>query len=512
MNIDIRYYLAVFLRRLPIFLVIFLAVTATGVWFATVLPPKYRAQAELLVESPQIPDELASSTVETGGTETLRILQQRLMTRANLLEIARKFEVLNPDEGLSPDKIVAHMRSRTEFTFEGGGRSRDAQSNFMTISFTAESPSVSAEVVNEYVTRLLQANIEMRQGRAGQTLEFFEQQVQQLDEELALQSDRIVAFKSANADALPADAPFRLARQAQLEERISQMQRDVSMLADQRKRLVEVYETTGQISAQNVPLTPEQSQLQELKRELNSALAVYSAENPRVRFLRARVQQLETTLAENPSEEDGTDPGNAVLELQLAELDARRLSLEQQIAIAEAEVKELREQIARTQPNIITLDSLQRDYENLQSQYNAAVSNLAAAATGERIELLSKGERITVLEQAIAPNEPTSPDRPKIMAAGALAGAGLGGGLVVLMELLNQAIRRPIEIQNRLGIAPLVTLPYVRTRRELFWKRLFWLSMILVAVLGVPAVLWAVHTFFIPFDLLLERVRAELPF
>ena len=59
MNSDIRFYWTLFLRRLPAMAVIFVLCSAIGVGLSLTLPSRYAATARLLVESPQIPDELA---------------------------------------------------------------------------------------------------------------------------------------------------------------------------------------------------------------------------------------------------------------------------------------------------------------------------------------------------------------------------------------------------------------------------------------------------------------------
>jgi uncharacterized protein involved in exopolysaccharide biosynthesis len=89
MKSEIRFYFAVFVRRLHYFLVVFTLVSAASLTIAKILPPVYQSRARLLVESSQIPIELAAPTVRTGAPEALEIIEQRLMTRVNLLEIAR---------------------------------------------------------------------------------------------------------------------------------------------------------------------------------------------------------------------------------------------------------------------------------------------------------------------------------------------------------------------------------------------------------------------------------------
>ena len=44
-----------------------------------------------------------------------------------------------------------------------------------------------------------------------------------------------------------------------------------------------------------------------------------------------------------------------------------------------------------------------RGRDNIQAQYNLAVSKLSEAATGEQIELSAKGSRFTLVEPATPP-------------------------------------------------------------------------------------------------------------
>jgi hypothetical protein len=142
--------------------------------------------------------------------------------------------------------------------------------------------------------------------------------------------------------------------------------------------------------------------------------------------------------------------------------------------------------------------------------YNAAVNSLAAARTGERIEVLSKGERISILSQATPPDQPIRPNRKKIAAMGVAAGIGLSLALIVLLETLNRSIRRPSELTSKLGIVPLVTIPYLPSRRETMMRRMRLATAFAIVFMGVPASLYVVHSQFMPLDLVVDRVVGRL--
>jgi len=93
MKNDIKFYWRLGLRRLPLMLAVAILITSIGVIQALRLPAVYEAEARLLVESPQIADNLLQMTVTTTAGEEIQVISERLITRTNLLEIANEFEV-----------------------------------------------------------------------------------------------------------------------------------------------------------------------------------------------------------------------------------------------------------------------------------------------------------------------------------------------------------------------------------------------------------------------------------
>lgn len=512
MNSELRYYISLVMKRLPLVALVSTVLSTAAVVFAILQPSKYESEALLLVESPQIPDNLASSTVANNAPEQLEIIEQRLLTRANLIDIANDLNVFPNRTDLVPDDIVDLMRERTSFS-RSFGRDR---ATLLTISFEAEQPAVTAAVVNEYVTRVLEENVELRTTIAEQTLDFFEQETERLSQDLDRQSARILEFKNNNLDALPESMDYRLGRQSLLLERRAQLERDKSALAEQRERLVQVFNATGQAGLTNTrAATPEQAQLARLRDELSGALAIYSDQNPRVKVLKSRIEQLEKLIAESAGadvegEVGNANPNEALLNLQLSEIDSRLSFIDEQLQLITLELADLEDSISRTPANAITLEALERDYENIRARFDSASARLAAAATGERIELTSKGQRITVLRQAVVPREPSSPNRPLIIATGIAAALGIAGALVVLLELMNRTIKRPADLTRALGITPIATVPYIATGGELARRRgAVGLLVVLIAV-GLPAALYYVHVEYLPLDLLADRALARI--
>ena len=511
---NLKYYFSLFLRRLPWFLVIATVLSALSVTVALTLPPAYESQMRLIVESPQIPEDLAPSTVRTPPQEQLQVMEQKLLTRDNLLDIARRLNVLSDLDEMNPDQIVEAMRARTSIRLASGRNSLP----LMTISFEAPTARNAAGVLNEYLTLIQQEDSEFRRGRAGETLEFFVQVVERLGDELDQQSARILEFQQANTDALPGSLDFRLSQQALLQERRSELKRDIDALVRQREQLVLLFEQTGQVAATDngIPLTSDQQRLIEIQDELSETLVVLSPTNPRVTLLQAQIKQLEAKIAKaapallnSTTDAEATSEPSA-LEIQLIEIDSQMAVLTEQKAETETQIADLTETIERTPEVSITLAELERKYDSIQQQYNQAEERLSMAQTGDRIETRSRGQRISVIEQPAVPSQPTKPKRLLIAGGGTVFGIFAGLGLIVLLEVLNTTARRPEDLVKRFNITPFTTIPYIRTRQQTFVQRSFKLLVILAILTGVPATIYAVHVYYLPLDLIADRLMNKL--
>lgn len=514
MSSTARFYGGLLVRRLPAMLLLLFFFTLAGLLFALGLPATYASQARLLVQGQAISEELATSTVQIAALEEVQLLREQLVTRANLIEIANDFNVFEDIREMTPDEIYDAMQAATWITAEGGGSRGAPAPVLLTIAFEASDAQTAADVVNEYTTRILAANVRRRTDQAGETLDFFEQEVARLSDELETRSARITEFQRENADALPEEQEFRLTRQALLQERIAGAERERRALQESRQRTIQIFRAGAAPAGTTLP--PDQQLLQDLENELQTLLLTFSENASQVRNLRSRIQLVEDRIARQARaggpEPDETGTAEALgiddplLTLQLAEIDGRMETLDVLITESNAELAELNDAIARTPLNAIQLQRLERDYENLQLQFENARIALAQASIGERMEVGGRGQRINVLEPPVVASEPTSPNRLVLAAGGAATGLMMALGLFVLLELLNRKVRRPEELQGALGITPFVTVPLIESPRRRVLRGTLRATAVLVVLAGVPAGLWAVHAYVMPLDQLSRQL------
>jgi uncharacterized protein involved in exopolysaccharide biosynthesis len=187
----------------------------------------------------------------------------------------------------------------------------------------------------------------------------------------------------------------------------------------------------------------------------------------------------------------------------LAALKAQRAELTQRIAT-------INESIARTPQVESELGALNRNYENLRAEYRQAQARLADAATGERLEVDRQAERFEIIEQATVPQSPTRPNKSKIVMAGTFVAGAVGVGAVVLAELLDKSIRTVSDLEKRLKLRPIGTIPYVSTTVERRRRRLRVFALLLLGVAAVAATLILVHLYYLPLDVLSDKIAQRI--
>jgi polysaccharide chain length determinant protein (PEP-CTERM system associated) len=513
-SIDIMSWIKALTRRVWTILIVLIAGSVLSAAVAYVLPPVYESTARILVESQQIPEDLAQSTVSQSAAERIELIEQRMMTRQNLLSVIEQTGLFVDRRDLTPTEKVDAVRDATTFeslSFTPDRRGPTLVTAF-TITYSANSPGIAARVANEFVTKVLEQNIASRSARASETFEFFQNEVERLAGELLDLETQIARYKNENGDALPDSFNFRMSELSMLEQRQFERERRRIQLGEQR-RLVEQFMRDG-IGAPGAS-TPEQRQLADLRRMLVQKRSILAESHPEIVALKANIGALEASLgaetarAAEEAEEGEARPASLATsqaEAQLGLIDREMALLAEQDTADETRAEALRASLAKTPQVEMALNAYQRRYANLQARYDTAVQKLASAETGQRLEVNRQAERFEVIEQAQVPTTPVAPNRLLIAGGGAVGSLGLALALALALEMINPAVRTSADLQRRLQLHPVVAIPYIHTRGERRRRALKWAVRILLVLGGLAALLWAVEQYVMPLEVLWSRL------
>ncbi len=505
-----------FRRRLPILLVIGAIGVGASAFVAYILPPVYESQARILVESQQIPDALARSTVTTSAAERLQFIQQRLMTRDNLLRVIDDLGIFDDRPDLTLSEKITLLRNATqikpiELIVSKTRRRRisNGQLSAFTITVTFSNAAMAARIANEFVTTVLDQNLRARTERASETLTFFEQEESRLTSSLNALEVEITTYKSEHEAALPDSLEFRREELARATAIDIEIDRKLFDFDEQRATLESTLRQLELVGTPQSQMSPEEQQLRQLENLLVQKRAVFAEGHREIKALKAQITAIKATMPQTVATDTGEGENSADLlaiqkgniTRQIAGLDTQITLLRDQKAELEKRKLALQNSIQQT-PNIeMTLGAYYRKRQDLQEQLAVVVKKRAEAQTGEKLEQNQQAERFEVIENALVADKPISPNRRKILAMGSAASIGLALGLALLVEMLKPAIRSAAQLERKLDLRPVVTIPYIQTKAERRRRRLMLVALFLVIGIGVPAALVLIDQYY-PLELL----------
>ena len=196
------FYWELFKRRWAYFFAPFVVIASAGAGLAMLLPASYSSEGKILVQSQQIPTELVRPTVTSAAQERIQVIEQRTMSRDNLVAIADKFQLF-PDKRklMSVTELVALMKKQTriapvdvQLDFKQRSRLENPTIVF-SVGFEYSDAAIAARVANELMTRILNEDLRDRTSRATDTTKFLSREVQKLQADNAALDARIAQLR-----------------------------------------------------------------------------------------------------------------------------------------------------------------------------------------------------------------------------------------------------------------------------------------------------------------------------
>jgi succinoglycan biosynthesis transport protein ExoP len=506
-EIDFRYYVGLLRRRILLVALPAVVVLAAAIAAVLWIPPVYRSSATILVETQQIPQDLVRSTVTTVANQRIQVIEQRLMTRENLLRVVQKYQ-LYPGKALSSTELVDQMRKSAKIEqvyVANSARRAESEAIAFTVAFEYPVPTVAAQVANEFVTLILDEDLRARTSQASEATRFLSSEADRLQRELMKIETQIGQYKVEHKDALPETLEYRRSLLYRQQSDIAALDREIASLREERK-LWEMRDSTQLSGASATDLA---TMIAQAKLELARKRASYTETHPDVKRLVQQVKELERAAME-PQAAVSTDETTSSTSLQAATIDSRADALAKQRETIQANLDRLEKSIADTVQVELGLAALARQQEETQGAFRQASEKLAQAQTGERLEENRQAERFEVIEQPTVPTSPVWPNRPLVLALGLFASVGAGLAPLVASEVLDPSVRRSTDLEKKFGRAAIITIPFIETGREARRRKRIRRILALLVLAGACAALALVHFLVKPLDLLWFDISSRI--
>jgi polysaccharide biosynthesis transport protein len=425
---------------------------------AYLLPTTYRSTATLLVESSQLPEEVAGTPTTDVIDQRLAKVRQQVLSRPDLIEMIQRLDLYIKDRASKPlSEVIETLRENVRFAPVTSEIQQRGGSRSATIAFTMSfdyPDAIKAQAVAQNVTdRILRIDSTKNAEQAANTVQFLTDQSAGLQTQISLLEQQISGLKSRNGRALSSAGVTMLgAAGGGNDAQIAALQRDNAQLNAQRD-MTKTAATRDPIVAQ-------------AEAQLAAARAVYTETHPDVILAKQRLAEAKElavrTVGNLPI--DTIASQIAFNNSQIAALmSARARESAQSSAILNAQSRAplVLEQAAQ----------LQQKLEGLNVQYQQVSGKLLTAQAASKMENEQKGERLMVIDPPVVPDKPASPNRPLLIFGGLAAGLGLGLLCALGLELLLSPIRGVGAVKAITGFAPLVAIPTIEPKSFKSGKR-----------------------------------------
>lgn len=432
-------------------LIALLVVVSVGLTLAIsmVVPRMYTATTELIVDA-DTEDVISGQRIPQGKgymATQAEIIRSRKVAGGvhdrlspEMQALAAKLAAADRGGSVDPRSWVTGMVRRNLVV--DAGRS----SNVLGISIQHEHPQLAAALANALADAYMETHLELRTDPARRFSVWYEDQMRVLRRNLREARQALSDYRQEHGI---------VALDERLDVETSRLQELSSMLVEaQGKRLQDrIREAQDGESSADVLDSP-------VVRDLRSELA----------RARARLEDLSTRYGVNHPDYRTASAEVRSLRNQLArEIDVVGSSLSSTAEVSESRTRELEEALAEQKQRVLDLNSQRDNLELLRQEvvmaedaYNAA----ADRASENRLESRLSDTNITVLNAAIPPVMPSSPDVRLNLVIATVLGLLLGIGVCLLLELANRRVRSVADVEEILGLPVLAHLPPGPRRRQ----------------------------------------------
>ena len=434
---------------------VFAAFLIVAVVAAFALPTLYRSSATLLIESQELPTSVADSPGTGAIEQRIAKIRERVLSRGDLIALIEQNDLYSSERRSQPlSKIIDKMRKATTVGALqqdiGPANTNPGQSNVIALNMTFDYPDPikAQQVLQSFVQSFLRMDSDVVEDQASLTVRFLSDQAQKLSSQIQQIESEITNLKARNGSAL-----------------VSSGMPSMIDTGSHSAQIVDLENQNRQLLLQSRRPPARDSAIAAAEAAYTAARSMYSDNHPDVIAARER---LKAVRAATPQGDNGE--GSAVQEQIRANNEAiGALRAQRDAALARANASLAGQSRA---PAILEQASQLEDRASaLREQYKKVSDDLLKAQNSARMAGEQRAERLSLVEPANLPDHPHWPNRPLLIAAGALLGAVLGLLLALIIELLRRPLRSPVQIEG-LGVPVVGIVPIIdRTVRRPWWQR-----------------------------------------
>lgn len=458
----IRYLKIVYKRRhlaIGVALLVASAVIA-GSYF---LPRQYKADSTVFIEKNVISSLVQGIAVTPDMQDRIRVLRYALLSRDLISKVLTDLDIdTTVGDSKALQGLISSLQKRTEINVSRG-------EDLFTVSLTDRDPAFAQNFVNKLIRLYVEENISAKRDETYGANRFLDEQLVLFKQKLDAAENAIIEFRRKEGVYLSIDERTALTDIRQYQQQLETLSLEASTLQARKnqlsKQLHSLDQTVSLFSEQQV-----NDRLPALETRLRQLLLSYTDNYPEVVKLKAEIAALRNRGEASRNDEAGTRMTGVnplyqeaqqrifEVEAELSSLAARKAKLMELSAAKEQELQNIPEHAKTLNMLVQERDSIQRVYEDL-------LLRLGQSEVSKQMEISDKTTTFRIVDPAVFPRKPVSPNMVQMILLGIAAGLGAGIGLVVLLDMLASGVKDSSQLQE-LGVEVLAVIPHLSNPEE----------------------------------------------
>jgi polysaccharide biosynthesis transport protein len=325
-------------------------------------------------------------------------------------------------------------------------------SRLVRLTFDSPDPALSARLANAFADNFIASNLERRFDASAYARTFLEQRLAELKAKLEDSERQLVAYATqqqiiqisqpgGGKDAAPPQS-LDATDLGGINTALTSAKAN-QVMAQERWRATQA---APGLSAPDILADPTVQQLREdrakLQSQYNDQLKIYKPDYPDMLQLKAQIDDIDKQL---------TVAADTIRRSLKTQSDAAS----QQVAALEGQVGHLKTSVLDERNREIQYNILQREVDTTRSLYDGLLQRYKEIGIAGGITT----NNISIVDRARTPGGPSKPQPMRNLAMAGITGLGLGAMLAFLLETLDQAIRKPADVEGKLGLPVLGSVP-----------------------------------------------------
>jgi len=434
-DFDYKQYLILAKRNKRLLLISALSIMTIITIVTYLLPNKFEAKSTVFIEKSVIADLVKGLAVAPSVEDKIKALTYSMTSRTLILKVLDELDLnLKKSGGAELEKLIKEIQGKTQVKI------RDKEGLFI-ISFQDHNPKLARDYVNILVRRYIEESTSSKREDSYGATQFLTEQATVFREKLQKSEAAVNAFKQGEGSVATMDPAILL-------KDINDSQQRVDDLKIKEAQLETVL--SGMSKGDTV-----QSNMPALRKRLQELQLQYTDNYPEIIRVKDDIRALEAQTKSSNGKAAGQEH-SAEYQKIASELRAIR----QAIVNLNANIGRNRGLLQRIPAARTKLEDMEREKSSQQILYDQMMARQGQSEVSKQMEVQDKSTVFRIVDAAVLPIKPISPNRVRLIFMGIVAGIAGGFGLVMLTDMLDSSVKNA-DMAKQLGLPLLAVIPRI---------------------------------------------------